>query len=192
MMDIVAHAGRCAWGVALLACGGQDSVAPDASYPHDGFPPGFTLTSPVLPDGARVPDANTCAGRNGSPELAWTGAPAASQSFAAVLVNRSFNDEPHWVIYDVAAGTIGLPALVENAYAPASVPGAHQTTSNRPNVYGYLGPCTQFDDTYQFTVYALDVAMLPGMTAVTTLAEAITVIEAHKLGFAALLGTSSP
>jgi phosphatidylethanolamine-binding protein (PEBP) family uncharacterized protein len=59
-----------------------------------------------------------------------------------------------------------------------------------PTVYGYLGPCTQFDDTYQLTVYALDVAMLPGLTAVTTVREAITVIAAHKLGFAALLATA--
>jgi len=61
-----------------------------------------------------------------------------------------------------------------------------------PTVYGYLGPCTQFSDTYQFTVYALDLAMLPGVTAVTTLSDEITVVDAHELGFAALLGTSSP
>jgi hypothetical protein len=28
-------------------------------------------------------------------------------------------------------------------------------------VYGYLGPCTQFDDTHQLMVCALEVAMLP-------------------------------
>jgi len=58
MVDIVARAARCAWLGGVVACGGQDYIAPDASFPQDGSPPGFTLTSPDLPDGARVPDAN--------------------------------------------------------------------------------------------------------------------------------------
>jgi phosphatidylethanolamine-binding protein (PEBP) family uncharacterized protein len=69
---------------------------------------------------------------------------------------------------------------------------AHQTTSYAQGVFGYLGPCTQFQDTYQITVYAIDVAALPGMTHDTAPADASNIIDAHKLGYAGLLGTSSP
>ncbi len=70
--------------------------------------------------------------------------------------------------------------------------GAHQTTSYAQGVFGYLGPCTQFQDTYQITVYAIDVAALPGMTHDTPPGDATSNIDAHKLGYAGLLGTSSP
>jgi Raf kinase inhibitor-like YbhB/YbcL family protein len=182
---------RLLWIAALAACGGQPAP-PDASFPHDGSPSTFTLTSPVLRDGARFADMNTCAGADTSPQLDWAGAPAGTQSFAVVLVNRSYYDQLHWVIYDVAAIATALPAGVEKAYAPANVAGAHQTTSYAQGMFGYLGPCTQFQDTYQITVYAIDVATLPGMTHDTAPGDASYIIDVHKLGYAGLLGTSSP
>src|SRR5258706_14175199 len=61
------------WIAALAACGGEPAP-PDASFPHDGSPSTFTLTSPVLRDGARFADMNTCAGADTSPQLDWAGA----------------------------------------------------------------------------------------------------------------------
>ena len=188
---ILARMHRLLWIAALAACGGQPAP-PDASFPHDSSPSTFTLSSPVLRDGARFADMNTCASGDTSPQLDWAGAPAGTQSFAVVLVNRSYFDQLHWVIYDVAATATGLPAGVEKAYAPANVAGAHQTTSYAEGKFGYLGPCTQFQDTYQITVYAIDSAALPGMTHDTSPADASYIIDAHKLGYAGLLGTSSP
>ena len=135
---------------------------------------------------------NTCRGGDASPPLEWAGGPAGTQSFAVLLVNRSYYDQLHWVIYNIAATATGLPAGVERAYSPANVVGAHQTPSYTPTVFGYLGPCTQYHDTYQITVYAIDVAELPGVTQDTAPADATNIIDAHKLGYAGLLGTSSP
>jgi phosphatidylethanolamine-binding protein (PEBP) family uncharacterized protein len=183
---------RLLWLGALVGCGSQAAVLEDAApFPHDGFPASFSLTSPSLADGERFPDANTCAGSDRSPELHWTGAPAATRSFAIVLINHSFPDL-HWAIYDVPASATGLPAAVERAYAPANVPGAHQSTSYVATTFGYLGPCTQHHDAYELIVNALDVTDLPGLTTTPTVEQAIQAIDAHKLGFATLVGTSSP
>jgi phosphatidylethanolamine-binding protein (PEBP) family uncharacterized protein len=72
-------------------------------------------------------------------------------------------------------------------YAPASVSGAHQTIG-LGGTRGYRGPCPPVEHTYQFVVYALDAAALPGATMATTKAEAITIIMAHDVGSATLTG----
>jgi len=183
---------RLLWLGALAACGDNPAATPpDANYPHDGFPASFSITSPTLADGNQFPDAHTCRGSNTSPQLDWTGGPPA-QSFAVVMVNVSYFDQAHWMIYDIPATATGLPASVERTYAPARVAGAHQTTSYEPGVYGYLGPCSQFQDTYRFSVYALDVAALPGVTDATSIDDAIAALEPHELGSAGLIGGFTP
>jgi hypothetical protein len=130
---------------------------------------------------------NTCNGANTSPELAWTGAPAAAKSWAIVLTDKS-NNLVHWVIYDVPGTSAGLPANVEKAYQPANVQGAKQTTSYQPATRGYLGPCPPTEHTYQFALYALDVATLPNVTMSSTRTDAETEIKKHVVATATLTG----
>src|SRR5262245_44299384 len=66
-----------------------------------------TYFSPV----GTIPKKFTCDGPDGSPPLAWKGAPAGAQSLALIVDDP---DAPagtwvHWVLYDLSADTKDLP-----------------------------------------------------------------------------------
>jgi Raf kinase inhibitor-like YbhB/YbcL family protein len=148
----------------------------------------FTLTSSALADNAAFDPANTCDGVDTSPALAWSGAPSDTQSFAVVLLDNTIS-LVHWVIYDIPPAAMALPAAIDTAYAPVAVPGAHQTVSFSPPIIGYQGPCPPRLHTYQFTVYALDVASLPGASMTTAGGDALATIEEHRTATGMLTGT---
>ena len=157
-------------------------------------PPGtMTLTSTAFADGGAIPVDNTCKGANTSPALSWTGAPSTTRSFALVLTDLSLAPPlVHWVIYDIPPTATGLPAGVEQIYAPGNVSGAHQTVSvNAPSI-GYYGPCPPTAHIYQFAIYALDVAPLPGASASTTRPMAVGEIQTHRLDSGAMTAAFSP
>lgn len=182
-------------GLVLAGCSSNSAKTVDAAA-QDGAAsdtPGASLavTSSAFTEGRTIPVVDTCSGANTSPPLAWTGAPGGTLSFAVVLTDLSIT-LTHWVIYDISATTTGLPASVENVYAPNNVAGAHQTVSVHAPTVGYYGPCPSRPPpvhTYQFAVYALDTATLPGVSAQSTPQEAIAEIQAHRLGSGTLTGT---
>jgi Raf kinase inhibitor-like YbhB/YbcL family protein len=153
----------------------------------------MTLTSPAFSEGGTVPIANTCKGANTSPALSWTGAPSGTQSFAVVLTDLTIA-MAHWAIYDVSMSATGLPAGIENTADPPSVSGAHQIVSIHAPTVGYYGPCPPNPPAhmYQFAVYALDVAMLPGVSATSTRPDTVAAIQAHRLASATLTGLFAP
>jgi len=176
---------RILFGLLLAGCSRDGARAVDAATQ----PASMILTSPAFAEGAPIPVANTCHGADTSPALAWTGAPSGTQSFAVVLTDASIS-LTHWVIYDIPAPTTGLPADVEKLYAPSNVLGAHQTESIQASTVGYSGPCPPMQaHIYQFAVYALDTAQLPGTSASTMRPEAIAEIQAHRLDSGTLTGT---
>jgi Raf kinase inhibitor-like YbhB/YbcL family protein len=174
---------------AIDAPPGAIDAPPDET---DSQPAAFTLTSPAFAEGGVIPDENSCAGANTSPQLDWTGAPAGTLSFAVVFTDITPPPLIHSVIYDIPGTATGLPADVEKVYAPTDVPGAHQTTAYSPTVRGYLGPCPGSMHTYQFELFALDVPTLPGATMGTTRSQAVALIDMHTLGSATLTGTFTP
>jgi len=184
--------------LALVGCGGSGSTGGvDAPAGLDSgadvigvvdVAGGFALTSPMLAAGAAFDPANTCTGVDTSPQLDWTGAPTGALSFAVVLTDKS-NNLTHWVIYDIPMAATGLPANVEKVFAPTNVPGAHQTTSFQATVRGYLGPCPPVQHTYEFAVFAINAATLPGATMQTTRAQAVAAITANNVGSTTLTGT---
>lgn len=153
----------------------------------DAAPQPYVLTSTALAEAAKFDPANTCNGVDTSPPFTWTAGPAGTMSYAMVLTDKS-NSLLHWVIYDIPAATTSLPANVEKAYQPANVAGAKQPLSFNAGVRGYLGPCPPMEHTYEFALYALDVAALPGASMATTREEAVTIIQAHDLAVAKLTG----
>jgi Raf kinase inhibitor-like YbhB/YbcL family protein len=174
-------------GLGLGACSGDSKAAmfPDA-------PAGsMKLTSPAFAEGGAIPDDNSCKGANTSPVLAWTGAPTGTQGFAVVFTDLTAA-LTHWVIYDVPLSATGLPARIENTSSPISVPGAHQIESVEPGIIGYFGPCPTTGHLYQFIVYALDVAMPPGVSASSSRAEAVAAIQPHRLDNGGLTGQFAP
>ena len=184
-------------GLMFAGCSNTTAKAVDAN--HDGAasdtPAGsMALTSTAFTEGGTIPVIHTCSGANTSPPLAWTGTPRGTQSFAVVLTDLSIT-LTHWVIYDTPATATGLPASVENVYAPGNVAGAHQTVSVHAPTVGYYGPCPSRlppVHMYQFAVYALDTATLPGTSAQSTPQEAIAAILAHRLDSGTLTGTFTP
>lgn len=151
-------------------------------------PGGFKLTSAAFAEGGTFPAVNTCTGADTSPALAWTGAPAGAKSFALVLVDTTIGLN-HWAIYDIPATATSLPADVENAAAPANVPGAHQLTSGatnpaKMNPVGFAGPCPPANKgahTYQFALYPLPDATLPGVAGNTPIAMGVAQIKLDAL-----------
>jgi Raf kinase inhibitor-like YbhB/YbcL family protein len=150
----------------------------------------FTLTSPALRDGGRVPLSavyTRCGGGNVSPALAWSHPPAGTKSFAVTVFDR---DAPggfwHWVVFEIPIGAHGLNT---NAGAPHSgnAPGDAAQLPNDFGNHGYSGPCPPPGKPhhYVFTVYALDVPTL-GITAHFSRKDALAAIRQHTLAKASL------
>jgi hypothetical protein len=81
---------------------------------------------------------------------------------------------------------------VEKKANPAIPPGARQVKSYDNQTFGYLGPCPPSLHTYEFAVFALDVATLPGVTTASTRAQVNTEILKHDLASTTLTGTYTP
>jgi Raf kinase inhibitor-like YbhB/YbcL family protein len=171
------------------AGGGIDADMGDSSSVSAG---GFSLTSTALPPGGMYLPENTCAGANTSPPFAWSGAPAATKSYAI-----AFRDNTHmttrWVIWDIPATTTSLPAALAVTPDLTVPPGAKQVDwPQKGNGYGYAGPCPGTGaHIFEFTLYALNVAILPGVTTNSLRDDVRTVVIAHSIATATLAGTSS-
>jgi len=154
------------------------------------------LTSSEVIDGAMLPSKYRCQGVVGgptgpNPPLAWKGAPSGTLSFALILRDRTFMNYQHWTIYDIPPETTSLPEGV--AVGEATSPfGAKQAANSRgltgPGYYGPCGPSGM--NTYEFKLYALDVARLPN--AGTTGDSVEGELEQHDLATASLTVTSGP
>jgi Raf kinase inhibitor-like YbhB/YbcL family protein len=127
-------------------------------------PATLTVTSATLKANETIPKDHTADGRNVSPAIAWSGAPASTRQFALIM------DDPdaqfgggnfvHWVVYKIPAAAKGLPAelpMDATLATPADIAGTIQGLSGfrRP---GYRGPAPPPGKPhhYTFTVYALD------------------------------------
>ncbi len=101
-----------------------------------------------------------CAGRNVSPELRWSGAPAGTKSFAVTLFDP---DAPtgsgwwHWVVYNIPATAAGLPS---GAGSGRGMPAGAVQGPTDFGTAGFGGACPPKGDKphrYVFTLYALKV-----------------------------------
>jgi Raf kinase inhibitor-like YbhB/YbcL family protein len=127
----------------------------------------LTLTSSDIAEGKTIASPQIlngfgCSGGNQSPELKWTGAPAATKSFALTLYDP---DAPtgsgwwHWVVVDIPATMSELPTGWGKSGMVSAAGGARQTRTDF-GAPGYGGPCPPLGDKahrYVFTVYALDI-----------------------------------
>ena len=173
--------------------GNPDAPAGNPDAAIDG-PPGatFAVTSPTITEGGTIPSTHVCTAQGGmnlSPQLVFANPPAGTMSYAVVFTDLS-NGLVHSAIYDIPSSATGLPADVDKVYAPPDVPGAHQTNAYN-NMRGYAGPCPGTAHMYQFKVYALSTATLPGGMMNTTRAQVVTAV-ATNLGTATLTGTYTP
>jgi Raf kinase inhibitor-like YbhB/YbcL family protein len=158
---------------------------------------GFTLESASFGSNAtlgttQIYNRGDCHGGNVSPELHWSGAPAATKSFAVTLFDpdaRGGSGWWHWLLFDINAKTIALPAGAGEGVGSNAPPGSSSAKNSFGDV-GYSGPCPPRDDKphrYVFTVYALNTEHLgvaPGADAETVKKA----LEANTLISTALQG----
>ena len=144
--------------LAVLLLGGAacTTIAPTMSdpttAPPTGEPPGsaaFTLSSPDMQDGGRMPVQFTCDGANSSPPLAFSGAPAGTIEFLLVVTDRDVAGQTQWIVANIP---VKVTSFNEGALPPSAVELTNSSGGAR-----WWGPCpTSGQNTYQFSLYALD------------------------------------
>jgi len=145
------------------------------------------ISSTAFSGGEMIPKKFTCDGPDVSPQLSWTDAPAATQSFALIMDDP---DAPvgtwvHWVLYNLPANTKELPEGVEKQEQLAS--GALQGRNDFRKI-GYGGPCPPAGKPhrYFFKLYALDTK--PSLNAGATKADLERAMKGHIVGQTELMG----
>jgi Raf kinase inhibitor-like YbhB/YbcL family protein len=135
-------------------------------------------------------------GMNQSPPLAWTPGPAGTKSYAITLNHAAADNSAHWALWDIPATVRSLDANVEHVAMPPAPAGAKQAMQNLDGFtgIGYQGPCPQAVNSrqmYRFTVWALGVTNLAGVSPTSSTAAAQTAIKNAALpgGSATLTGT---
>ncbi len=117
----------------------------------------FTLKVDSLSPGSALPDAYTCKGITGSPEVSWEGIPPGTKSLVLVLDDP---DAPagtftHWVVFNIPPEAGMLSPGQPNAKVLSD--GAQQGDSSAGS-RGYYPPCPPAGTThrYVFRLYAAD------------------------------------
>ena len=183
-------------GLAMIALAAMTLFAAGSPAAPEGVMAKFSLTSTDFTEGSTIANAQVfnefgCKGGNISPSLAWSGAPAGTQSFALLMHDP---DAPtgsgwwHWVVYDIPPGTAALAVGAGEPKKGLMPAGAVQGRNDYGSV-GYGGPCPPPGSPhhYNFTLYALKVAKLEVPQGASAALIGFNA-RAHALGEAKLTG----
>lgn len=162
--------------------------------PYDLLPkvPSFTVTSADVRDGEPLADTQVYAGGNTSPQLSWSGFPAATKSFVVTCFDP---DAPvpggfwHWALVDVPAGTTDLATGA--GASNDGLPGAAyhlRGDFGTPNYAGAAPPAGDQVHRYYLVVHAVDLDHLP-IDANATPTVASFHLAFHTLARAVIVGT---
>lgn len=143
----------------------------------------FAVTAEAFANADEIPDVFTCEGDDISPALAWSGAPAGTQSFALIMDDP---DAPagtwnHWLLWDIPSSVHSIPQHYR---------GSAHSGKNDFGKTGYGGPCPPRHGgphRYFFRLYALDTPAL-GVSEGAHRKELEHAIQSHKLGVAEYMG----
>jgi hypothetical protein len=145
------------------------------------------IQSNVISPGGEFPKRETCDGQDTSPQLAWSGAPPATKSFALILDDP---DAPsgtftHWIVWNIPASAHELP---ENLPKKTELPDGTRQGRNDFGKIGYGGPCPPpgKPHRYFFRVYALDNA--PAVKAGAGRGELEHALQGHIVAQGELMG----
>jgi len=145
------------------------------------------VTSPAFESRGAIPQRNAADGDDRSPELAWSGAPDGTKSFAVIchdpdapLVTPGTYGFVHWVLYNLPASTTQLAEATD----------AGTVGGNDFGNMGYGGPMPPEGHGvhhYFFWVIALDreLDLEPGLS----LWQLLERVEPHILGMNRIVGT---
>lgn len=147
----------------------------------------FKIESAAFQEKSSIPRKYTCDGEDLSPPLAWSEAPAGTQSFVLI------SDDPdapvgtwvHWVVYGLPAESRELEEGIPKVETLANGTQQGITDFGRP---GYGGPCPPAGKPhrYFFKLFALDTALLlpPKMTKT----DLLMAVNGHILAQTELVG----
>jgi len=149
----------------------------------------LSVTSTAFQPGAEIPAEHTCEGKDTSPPLAFSGAPAGAKSLALVVDDPDAPDPRaprmtwvHWVLYDLPPTASGLAGAVRQL-----PPGTREGLNDWKRT-GWGGPCPPIGrHRYFFKLYALDVVL--GDLGRPTKAKLEAAMKGHVLAQAELVGT---
>jgi Raf kinase inhibitor-like YbhB/YbcL family protein len=172
-------------GLAAALCAGALAAVAEEK------PMGLSITSSAFAANAAIPSLYTCEGKDISPPLAWSGAPAGTKSFVLIVDDPDAPDPKapkmtwvHWVLYDIPVTASGLPEAVKSAALP---PGTREGLNDWKRAR-YGGPCPPVGrHRYFHKLYALD-ALLPGLNRPDKSAVE-KAMQGHVLAEAVLIGT---
>jgi Raf kinase inhibitor-like YbhB/YbcL family protein len=169
-----------------------------ASFAGPAVAAPFELASPDVKNGGVVAMIDVfngagCAGGNMSPALHWANAPAETKSYAVTVFDPDAGAAGfwHWGVFDIPATVSALPRNAGAAEGGMLPEGAVQIR-NDFGTLGYGGPCPPqgvAPHHYIFTVYGLDVAKLPDLSAATPAAALSADLHEHMLAFALLVAS---
>lgn len=155
----------------------------------------FTVDTSAFLNGGLIPKtdaaAGDCGGRDISPPLRLSGAPAATRSFAIVTFDTDAGHGAgyvHWVAYGIPPARSSLPPGFGTAPSPLFTGGTNDRGTRE-----YFGPCPPRGDPphhYVFSAYALDLApgrLPPGLTR----AAFLHAIASHRLAQSQVTGLYS-
>lgn len=152
----------------------------------------LTLTSSTFTDGGTLPKTAEynnfgCTGANIPPKLAWSGAPAGTKSFALTMHDPDAKAPGgwwHWVVFNIPGSRTNLDTTAESTV----ISWTYGTSSFKTRGYG--GPCPPpgTPHHYDFTLYALDIAALSGITGDTTGPDLVSAMQGHIIAKATLTG----
>ena len=152
--------------LALASTSGAQAAKAQKAKPKPAA--AFRLSAPDFISKGRIDVSHVfngmgCTGQNISPALTWANPPAGTKSFAVTMYDP---DAPtgsgwwHWVMYNIPANTLSLPAGAGNGR------NAPRGSTQGPTDFGskgYGGPCPPVGDKphhYHITVFALKVDKL--------------------------------
>ena len=158
----------------------------------------FELTSPDFSDNALLSADNAsmgksprgpweCGGKNISPALAWSHAPADTKSFAVIMDDpdaASGRGGNHWITYDIPSTVTSI------ARGDADKPGKFVSGDSGRDRLAYHGACAEPGAKahhFIFMVYALDIplgTLPPGLTKAQFLQK---IVDQHNRAQASLM-----
>jgi len=170
----------CAAITTALAAAGSIMTPPAA---HSKM----SLSTPAFKDGQPIPADYTCDGKNISPPLKWSGAPAETQSLVLIV------DDPdaqggvwtHWILFNLSPDASDI---AEDFAKSASGSTAKEGTNDFKKP-GYAGPCPPAGKMhrYFFRILALDTTL--NLPAGVTRKEMDAAMTKHILAVGQLMGT---
>ena len=182
-----------ALALTLSACGTQatygGATQPSSSSVTQEAPMSLSISSVAFASGQSIPAKYSCVGREVSPPLTWSGAPANAKSFALIVDDP---DAPmgtwvHWVMYNISAATNSLPEAMP---AGGQLSDGSLQGKNSSGNLGYNGPCPPSGThRYFFKLYALDTLL--NLSSGSSKDQLLKAMDSHILAQGELMGTFS-